>query len=120
MNPSESRPGRLPVICSRLALSSAAPAADDTGPGLPGSVIDLSTPAVLSHPGEPVRCVCSLLHGRYWLRLIRQVGRSHLRNEAETGSHDITADAFVHHRLRRQNRFRRRCGDYMRVEQFTW
>ena len=37
--------------------------------GLSGSWIDLSVSAVPSHPGESDRCVCSLLHGRCWLRL---------------------------------------------------
>jgi hypothetical protein len=32
--------------------------------GPPRFLIDLSTPAVRSHPGEPGRCVCSLLRGR--------------------------------------------------------
>jgi hypothetical protein len=36
-----------------------------TWPGLSGSSIDLSTPAVLDHPGEPGRCLCSLLRDRF-------------------------------------------------------
>ena len=35
-----------------------------TGPGLSGSAIDLSVPAVLDHPGEPGRCLDSLLRDR--------------------------------------------------------
>jgi hypothetical protein len=118
-NPSDSRSGRPPVIYSRQALSPAASAPDGTRPGLPSSEIDLSTPAVLSHPGEPTRCVCSLLHGRYWLHHIWLSGRSQLRNEAGTGSHDITADVFVRRRLRRRDYSRRRCENYMCIEQFT-
>jgi hypothetical protein len=118
-NPSDSRSDRLPVIDSRQALSPSASAGGGTRPGLPSSVIDLSTPAVLSHPGEPARCVCSLLRGRCWLHHIWLAGRSHKRNEAETGSHDITADVFVHRRLRRRDCSRRRYGNYMCVEQFT-
>jgi hypothetical protein len=38
----------------------------------------LWTPAVLSHPGEPGRCDCSLLHDRCWLHLLWQAGRSRL------------------------------------------
>src|SRR5712691_2500113 len=101
MGPSESRPGRLPVICSLQTLSSAAPAADGTGSGLPGSVIDLSTPAVLSYPGESIRCIRSLLRGQCWLRRIRPVGHSHWRNEAHVRFTCVTADVFVLSRLRR-------------------
>ena len=118
-NPSDSRSGHLPVIYSQQVLPPSAPAADDTRPGLPSSVVDLSTPAVLSHPGEPVRCFRSLLHEQCWLRRIRLVGHSQLRNEAVSGSHDITADVFVRRRLRRRDRSRRRRGNYMCVEQFT-
>jgi len=35
-----------------------------TGPGLPGSVTDLSTRAVPYHPGEPDECTYPLLHRR--------------------------------------------------------
>jgi len=28
-------------------------------------LVDLSAPAVLNHPGEPSRCMCSLLHGQF-------------------------------------------------------
>jgi len=119
-NPSDSRSGRLPVIYSRQALPPSASAGNDTRPGLPSSAIDLSTPAVLSHPGEPARCICSLLRGRCWLHHIWLAGHSHMRNEAGTGSSDFTADVFVRRRLRRRDRSRRRCGNYMCVEQFTW
>ena len=119
-NPSDSRPGRLPVIYSRRALSPAAPATDGTEPGLPGSVVDLSTPAVLSYPGESIRCVRSLLRGQCWLRRIRPVGHSHWCNEAHVRFTCVTADVFVRRRLRRRDHSRRRCGDYMCVEQFTW
>ena len=116
-NPSDSRSGRVSVIYSRQTLAPSA--LGDTRPGLPSSAIDLSTPAVLSHPGEPLRCIRSLLHGRCWLRPIWRVGRSHMCNEAETGSHDITADVFVRRRLRRRDGSRRRCGNSMCIEQFT-
>ena len=36
-----------------------------TGPGLPGSVTDLSTRAVPSHPGKPDDCIHPLLHRRW-------------------------------------------------------
>lgn len=85
MNPSDSRPGRRAVIYSRRASSPTAPAVGGTKPGLPSFVDNLSMPAVLSHPGEPLRCTCSLLGGRCWLRRIRSGGRSHMCNEAETG-----------------------------------
>ncbi len=81
-NPSDSRSGRLPVIYSRQALPPAASAIDGTRSGLPSSVVDLSTPAVLSHPGELARCIRSLLRGRCWLHHIWLSGRSQLRNEA--------------------------------------
>ena len=116
-NPSDSRSGRVSVIYSRQTLSPSA--LGGTRPGLPSSVIDLSTPAVLSHPGEPARCIRSLLRGRCWLHHIWLAGHSQLRNEAETGSHDITADVFVRRRLRWRDCSRRRCGNYMCVEQFT-
>ena len=118
-NPSDSRSGHLAVIYSRQALSPSASADDGTRSGLPSSVIDLSTPAVLSHPGEPGRCIRSLLRGRCWLHHIWLAGHSQLRNEAGTGSRDITADVFVRRRLRRRDCSRRRCGNYMCVEQFT-
>ena len=118
-NPSDSRSGRLAVIDSHQALSPSASAGGGTRPGLPSSAIDLSTPAVLSHPGEPARCIRSLLRGRCWLHHIWLSGRSQLRNEAGTGSRDITADVFVHRRLRRRDYSRRRCGNYMCIEQFT-
>ena len=118
-NPSDSRSGPLPVIDSREELSPSASAGGGPRPGLPSSVVDLSTPAVLSHPGEPGRCIRSLLRGRCWLRHIWLVGRSQMRNEAGTGSHDITADVFVRRRLRRRDCSRRRCGNYMCAEQFT-
>ena len=86
MDPSDSRPGRPPVMFSRRSLSAAAPAVTGTGPGLSGSVFNLSTPAVLSHPGEPVHCIRSLLRGRCWLHPFWRVGRSQWFNEAETGS----------------------------------
>ena len=86
MDPSDSRPGHLPVIYSHQALSPAAPAAGDTRSGLPGSVVDLSTPAALSHPGEPLRCVRSLLRGECWLRHLWQGGHSQMCNEAVSGS----------------------------------
>jgi hypothetical protein len=118
-NPSDSRSGRLPVIYSRQALPPAASAIDGTRSGLPSSVVGLSTPAALSHPGEPVRCIRSLLRGQCWLHQIRQAGHSQLRNEAVSGSHDITADVFARRRLRRRDYSRRRCGSYMCIEQFT-
>src|SRR4051794_37400094 len=44
--------------------SDAMPRCPTTRPGLSGSSIDLSAPAVPYHPGEPDRCICSLLRGR--------------------------------------------------------
>ena len=118
-NPSDSRSDHLPVIDSRQALSPSASTVGGIRPGLPSSVIDLSTPAILSHPGEPSRCIRSLLRGRCWLHHIWLAGHSQLRNEAGTGSHDIMADVFVRRRLRRRDCSRRRCVNYMCAEQFT-
>ena len=81
MSPSDSRPGRArgygfpPAVAHRAHP-----------PGLPGSSIDLSSPAVPNHPGEPDRCLCSLLGGRCQASTLWEDGHSPLCIEAESGS----------------------------------
>lgn len=59
----------------------------DTPPGLPGSSADLSTCALLNHPGRPSRCIRSLLP-RWYQASPSLAGwpPSFKCNEAESGS----------------------------------
>jgi hypothetical protein len=59
--PSDSRLGRQAVMVSRRSLIRI----PDHQAGSLRFLIDLSTPAVPYHPGGLVRCICSLLHGRW-------------------------------------------------------
>ena len=54
--------------------------------GLPGSSVVLSMHAIPFHPGEPDDCLLSFLRHQCWFRHLRQVDRSHLCNEADSGS----------------------------------
>src|ERR1700678_4307546 len=65
MAPSDSRASPATVIHSRrqFAVSRLHGLGDPTG--LPGSSMDLLTPAVPYNPGESFRCTCSLLRVRW-------------------------------------------------------
>ena len=84
-NPSDSRPSHGLVIYSQAALIAGLRAVDRPDGSL-RFLIALSASAAPFHPGEPDRCSCSLLHGRWQASPILEVGHSQLRNEAETGS----------------------------------
>ena len=56
---------------------------------------DRSTRAAPFDPGEPTGCTYPLLHRSCWLRPIRRLGRSHWRNEANSGSLIAAARAFA-------------------------
>jgi hypothetical protein len=84
MNPSDSQTSPATVIYSRGQFG--APLQVSHSAGSLRFLVDLSIPAVRSHPGGFDRCVCSLLRGRYWLHPFWRAGHPQLLNEAETGS----------------------------------
>ena len=77
------------------------------------SHLSLSTCAVPFDPGESTGCIYPLLDRWCWLRLIRLLGHSHWRNEAELGSLIVTAHIFAKPGLRRRDCSRQRPVDYM-------
>ena len=97
MSPSDSRPGRATVMDSRRPLIRRHARAPTTRPGLSGSSIDLSAPAVPYSPRRsPTAASARCFAAGVRLHPIWEAGHSHLCNEAETGSRfRITADAFA-------------------------
>jgi hypothetical protein len=72
-----------------------APADPLTGPVLSGSWTTLSVPADLSRPGEPDRCTCSLLHGRWQASCQREVLATPNGFTRPNQVHAISADTFA-------------------------
>jgi hypothetical protein len=63
MNPSDSRVSQAAVIYSR-GLLTPFPTKGRRSNGSLRFLVGLSVPAVLNHPGERSRCICSLLGDR--------------------------------------------------------
>jgi hypothetical protein len=64
--------------------------------GLPGSLTDLSTRAVPSHPEEPDDCFCPLLDRRFQASsFLGRLATPTLRHEAENGFACATARVFA-------------------------
>ena len=84
MNPSDSQTSPTTVINSRGQFG--APLQVSHSTGSLRFLVDLSIPAVRSHPGGFGRCACSLLRGRCWLHPFWRAGHPQLLNEAEAGS----------------------------------
>ena len=72
MVPSDPRRAADMVMDSHAAVRVTIPSAA----GLPGSSTVLSLRAVPTHPGEPDRRICRLLHDPYRLHHLRQTGHS--------------------------------------------